>query len=65
MVLPTPEPILLIVEPADELTLDKPSEAFEVTLDAVSLAMDAVSEAFWVACDVVEALRRTLRRTTN
>jgi hypothetical protein len=56
---------LLIVEPADELTLDKPSEAFEVTLDAVSLALDAVSEAFWVACDVVEALRRTLRRTTN
>jgi len=64
-VLLIPEPTLLIAEPAEEVTLDKPSDALEVALEAVSLAFEAVSDAACVARSVVEAWRRVLCRTTR
>ncbi len=47
------------------MTLDKPSDALEVALEAVPLAFEAVSDAACVARSVVEAWRRVLRRTTR
>ena len=64
-VLLTAWPALLNLDPADEVTLESPSEAFEVALEAVSLALEAVFDAASVACDVVEALRRAPWRRTR
>lgn len=52
----------LIAGPAEDVTLDKPSEALEVAFEAVSLALEAVFEAASVAFEVVEAWRRADRR---
>lgn len=46
----------------DDVTLDSPSEAFEVTFAAESLALEAVFDAASVAFEVVEAWRRADRR---
>ena len=51
----------LTAGPADEVTLERPPEAFEVTFEAVSLVLAAVS----LAASVVEACRlvwRTMKR---
>lgn len=51
----------LIAGPADEVTLERPPEAFEVAFEAVSLVLVAVS----LAASVVEACRlvwRALKR---
>lgn len=49
---PTPCAAPLIAGPADDVTLDRPCEALDVTEDAVSCALDAAFEA---ASDVDEA----------
>ena len=51
--------------PAEEVTLDKPSEAFDEAADAVSFPFAAVFEAACVASEVVEAWRRAERRATT
>jgi hypothetical protein len=56
---------LFAADPADEVTLDRPSEALDVTFDAVSFAFEAALEAVSVAFSVVEAYRRVVWRTTN
>lgn len=60
---------LLREEPADEETLVRPSEAFDVTWLADSFAFVAPEEAALAASDVVEALRISKRpacgRRTN
>lgn len=58
-------PILLIELPALLDTLLRPSEAFDVTLEAPSLAFVAVEDAALAACDVVEALRSPTRLKAN
>lgn len=59
------EAALLTLSPAEELTLVKPSDAFDVTCDTVSLALEAAEEAAeetaLVASEVVEALRTATR----
>ena len=61
----TPCAAPLSAGPADDVTLDKPSEAFEVTFDATSFDFVAVFEAACVASEVVEACRRAVRRMIN
>ena len=61
----TPSAAPLIADPADDVTLDKPSEAFEVAFDAASLDFAAVFAAVCEASAVVEACRRAVRRVTN
>ena len=58
----TPCAALLTPDPADEVTLDRPSEALDVAADAVSFPFAAVLEA---ASEVVEAWRRADRRATT
>lgn len=53
---------LLMPDPADEVTRDRPSCAFEVTPEVFSFAFEAVFEAASVAFEVVEACRRAVRR---
>lgn len=53
---------LLIPEPADDVTRDRPSCAFEATSEVFSFAAEAVFEAASVAFEVVEACRRAVRR---
>ena len=53
-----PEAAPLTILPADEVTLDKPSEAFDEVADAVSFAFVAASE-------VVEACLRLFLRMRN
>lgn len=53
---------LLIPEPADEVTRDRPCCAFEATSEVFSFACEAVFETASVAFDVVEACRRAVRR---
>ena len=68
IILPVRPPILLIAllalcatpltaGPADEVTLERPPEAFEVAFEAVSLVLAAVS----LAASVVEACRLVWR----
>lgn len=52
---------MLTDELADEETLDKPSDAFDVAFEALSLAFEAVEEAVLAASDVVDALRTGTR----
>lgn len=61
MVLLTPCVALLRADPADEVTLERPPEAFDVTLEAVSCPFAAVS----FAASVVEACRREVWRVTK
>ena len=65
MELLTPCAAPLTAGPADEVTLDSPSEAFDDAADAVSFPFAAVFEAAWVASEVVEAWRRAERRATT
>ena len=51
----------LTAGPADEVTLERPCEAFEVTFEAVSLDLTAVS----FAASEVEACRLVVRRAMN
>lgn len=51
--------------PADEVTLDRPREAFDVASEAVSFPFAAVFEAACVASEVVEACRRAERCATT
>ena len=51
----------LTAVPADELTLERPCEAFEVTFEAVSLELAAAS----LAASVVEACRLVVWRATK
>ena len=60
-VLLTPCAAPLKAGPADEETLDKPSEAFDVALEAVSLDLRAVS----FAASAVEACRLVVWRVMN
>ena len=53
---------MLNAGPADDVTFDSPSGAFEVALDVVSFALEAVFEAASVAFEVVEACRTAERR---
>lgn len=53
----TPWPTLPRVDPADEVTRDRPCEAFDVALEAASFDLLAVLEAALAACEVVEACR--------
>ncbi len=48
----------LTADPADEVTLERPSEAFEVAFEAVSLDFAAVS----LAASMVEACRLVVWR---
>lgn len=59
--LETPLAALLIAGPADEVTLERPSEAFDLYSEAVSDAFEAVSFAASVALVVVDSNRRTVR----
>ena len=61
----TPWVYLLIPEPAEDDTRERPSDAFEVAAEAVSFAFEAPSEAFCVASAVVEAFRNAVRRNIN
>ncbi len=61
----TPSAAPLTADPAEEVTLDKPWEAFEVAFDAASFDFAAVFEAACVASAVVEACRRAVRRVTK
>ena len=56
---------LLRAGPADEVTLERPAEAFDVISDALSLALVAPEEAALAASVVVEALRTGIRRNTH
>ena len=51
--------------PADEVTLDRPCDAFDVTFEAESFALVAVLDTASAAWDVVEACRRAIRRVTR
>lgn len=51
-------PALIIAEPAEDVTLDSPSDAFDAAWEAFSFAEPATSE-------FVEALRIAARRTAN
>ena len=51
-------PALTIAEPAEDVTLDSPSDAFDAAWEAFSFAEPATSE-------FVEALRIAARRTAN
>ena len=53
----TPCPALLRAGPADEVTRERPSDAFDVALEAVSFDLVAVVEAASAAWEVVEACR--------
>lgn len=57
--LPSAPPTLERADPADEVTLLKPCEAFDCASEAFSLAALATSDGF------VEALRTPARRTAN
>lgn len=65
MELLTPCAAPLRAGPADEVTLDNPSEAFDDAADTVSFPFAAVFEAACVASEVVEAWRRAERRATT
>lgn len=58
-------PALLKAELAEAVTLDKPSEAFEVALTVLSFAFTAVEEAALAASDVVEAGRTGVLRKAS
>lgn len=60
-VLLTPCAAPLIADPPEELTLDRPCEAFEVTSEAVSFDFAAVS----FAASVVEAFRLVVWRAAK
>lgn len=51
--------------PAEEVTLDRPSEAFEVRFEAASFDLVAVFEAACAASEVVEAWRKVFDRATK
>lgn len=51
--------------PADDVTFERPDDAFEVAFEATSLPLSAVFDAAWVASEVVEAWRRAVRRATT
>lgn len=51
--------------PAEEVTLERPSEAFEVTFEAASFDLVAVFEAACAASEVVEACRKGFDRATK
>ena len=51
----------LVADSADEVTLDRPSDAFDVIFDAVSFDLAAVS----FAASVVEACRLEVWRTAK
>lgn len=50
--------------PAEEVTLERPSEAFEVILEAISFDLAAVFEAACTVSEVVEAYRYVFDRAT-
>lgn len=56
---------LLMPDPADEVTRDRPSCALEATSDVFSFAFEPVLEAASVAFEVVEACRRAVRRVRS
>lgn len=63
--LDTAELTLLVAEAAEELTRERPADAWDCALDATllaaSLAFVACEDAALVASEVVEALRRAMR----
>jgi len=67
--LETAELALLVAEAADELTRERPADAWEDALDAtwlaVSLAFVACEDTALVASEVVEALRRAIRAASG
>ena len=52
----------LTAGPADDVTLERPCEAFEVAFEAVSLDFAAVSAAVSLTASVVEACRLVVWR---
>lgn len=61
----TPSAAPLRAAPPDDVTLDRPCEAFEVVLDTTSFDFAAVLEAACEASAAVEACRRAVRRAMN
>ena len=61
----TPSAAPLMAGPVDNVTFERPDEAFDVTFEAASFPFSAVLEAAWVASEVVEACRRAVRRATT
>ena len=59
---PRPLAAPLIAGPADDVTFDRPSEAFDWNFEAVSDAFDAVSFAALVALPVVDDSNRRATR---
>lgn len=51
--------------PAEEVTLERPSEAFDVIFDAASFDLAAVFEAACAASEVVEVCRKVFDRATK
>lgn len=51
--------------PAEEVTLERPSEAFEVIFEAASFDLAAVFEAASTVSEVVEAYRHVFDRATK
>ena len=60
--LPTPRAAPLIAGPADDVTLERPSDAFDDAVDAAVEAFVAPSAAMFAAVEVVELFRRLGRR---